>query len=81
MGLFSFFSQKKELKDHMWRANLYRKQEKYKESIQAYVQAVKIDPSLLEAQRNLGWLYRRLEHPVQSIRHYKTSKVIIKKDI
>ena len=55
----------------MWRANLYRKQVKYKESIQAYVQVVKIDPSLLVAQRNLGWLYRRLEHPVQSIRHYK----------
>ena len=44
--VFDFFSKKKELKDHIWRANLFRKQEKYQEAIKAYLEALALDGDL-----------------------------------
>ena len=68
--VFDFFSKKKELKDHIWRANLFRKQEKYPEAIKAYLQALALDGDLVEPRRNLAWIYRKLERYSEAIRQY-----------
>ena len=68
--VFDFFSKKKELKDHIWRANLFRKQEKYQEAIKAYLEALALDGDLVEPRRNLAWIYRKLERYSEAIRLY-----------
>jgi|ETNmetMinimDraft_30_1059905.scaffolds.fasta_scaffold00004_2 tetratricopeptide (TPR) repeat protein len=68
--VFDFFSKKKELKDHIWRANLFRKQEKYQEAIKAYLEALALDGDLVEPRRNLAWIYRKLERYSEAIRQY-----------
>ena len=68
--VFDFFSKKKELKDHIWRANLFRKQEKYPEAIKAYLEALALDGDLVEPRRNLAWIYRKLERYSEAIRQY-----------